>query len=49
MGNKNEAYGLAAQLFDGMGVSDISKLCEESFQENMRSLVSSSLLFVIST
>lgn len=39
-GNKNGAYGLAAQLFDGMDLSDISKLCEESFQENMQKLVS---------
>ncbi|CAM9981522.1 unnamed protein product [Scytosiphon promiscuus] len=38
-GRKNEAYGLAAQLFDGMELPDISALCEESFQENMRSLV----------
>ncbi|CAM9194595.1 unnamed protein product, partial [Hapterophycus canaliculatus] len=38
-GNKNEAYGLAAQLFEGMDLSDISKLCDESFEENMRKLV----------
>ncbi len=34
-GDKNVAYGFVAQLFDGMEISDISKLCEESFEANM--------------
>lgn len=39
-GDKKGAYGLVAQLFDGMRLSDISKLCEECFQANVEDLVS---------
>lgn len=41
-GDKNGAYGSVAQMFDGMEVSEISKLCEESFEANMNEKVSTS-------
>ncbi|CAM9725613.1 unnamed protein product [Ectocarpus sp. 13 AM-2016] len=42
-GDKKGAYGLVAQLFDGMRVSEISKLCEECFQANVEDLVISEM------
>lgn len=39
-GDKDGAYGYVAQLFDGMDVSEILRLSEESFSINMDHLVS---------
>lgn len=38
-GDKKGAYGLAAQLFDGTDLAEVSRLSEESFKLNMEHLV----------
>lgn len=38
-GDKKGAYGLAAQLFDGTNLAEVSRLSEESFKLNMERLV----------
>lgn len=38
-GKKKVAYGYVAQLFDGMDLAEVARLCEECFEANVENLV----------